>query len=350
MTRVLVTGATGFIGNHLVKSLLDRGDEVFCLAREGANVEPLRALGAQLTPGDVTAADSLPPAVKDVDVVYHLAGRTKAHRLEDYLPVNETGVLNVVSACAQRTTPPTVVIVSSLSAAGARPDEQPRTESEPPNPVSFYGRSKRAGEIVAEAWAGRMPITIVRPPIVFGPGDNVSRGLYRSIHKMNRHFVLGLGRRVSLIYVENLSKFLIDAAERGERLPAPGSNGHPIPLGQGYYFVAEKQHPTYVEFGRLVGRAVGRPDVKVVRVPYSMMWISAAFGEAVGRLSRRSPYLGFDRAREITAGHWICSPEKAQTQLGFNSNTSLEVYFRQTAEWYASQGWLSLPDQSLATV
>lgn len=339
--RVLVTGATGFIGKQLVKTLTQQGDEVLCLVRDESQVGPLKALGARLVMGDVTLPETLSAAVKDADIVYHLAGRTKAHRFEDYLPVNETGVLNVLTACAERTTPPVVLIVSSLSAAGARPDETLRTESEPPNPVSFYGRSKRAGEIVAEAWAGRLPITIVRPPIVFGPGDNVTRGLFRSIRRMNRHFVLGLGRRVSVIYVENLASVLINAAQRGERLPAPSQNGNgqsAVP-GQGYYFVAENEHPTYVEFGRLVGQAVGRPNVKIVRVPYSFMWISAACGEAVGRLSRRSPYLGFDRAREITAGHWICSPEKVRVQFGFVPDTPLDVRFRQTAEWYAEEGW-----------
>jgi nucleoside-diphosphate-sugar epimerase len=269
-----------------------------------------------------------------------LAGRTKAHRLEDYLPVNEQGVLNVVRACADQSSPPAVLVVSSLSAAGAMPGEKLRTEGDPVNPVSHYGRSKRAGELVAEAWAGKLPITVIRPPIVFGPGDSVTRGLFRSISNMNRHFVLGLGRRVSVVYVENLVAAMIAAAERGERLPAGGNGAGTYSPGKGYYFVAEDEHPTYVDFGRMIGRAVGRPNVRVVRVPYFMMWASAAFGETVARLSRRSPYLGFDRAREITAGHWICSPEKARTQLGFAPTTPLEDHFRQTADWYASEGWL----------
>src|SRR5262245_13733823 len=190
MARVLVTGASGFIGRQFVDVLCKRGDEVACLVRPTSKVEPLTKLGARLVVGDVVEPASLPAAVADVDVVYHLAGQNKANTLAQYCTVNKDGVRNVIAACAERTTPPVVIVLASLSAAGPMKESRLRTEDDPPEPISHYGRSKRAGELAAEALADKVPITILRPPVVFGPGDVAGLPLYRGIHKFGLHLLM----------------------------------------------------------------------------------------------------------------------------------------------------------------
>ena len=224
-------------------------------------------LGARPIYGDVTNPDSLPPAVAGEQIVYHLAGRTLALEGREFFEVNRRGVAHIAKACASQTTPPVLVYVSSLAAAGPAINGRPRIESDPPHPVSFYGRSKRGGEHAAECYADRVPTTVVRPPIVVGEGDRLGLPLFRSVIRFGVHFSPGLrASRFSLIHVSDLVQLIILAGERGKRLPPPGQRGESRP--QGYYFAACEEDPTYADLGRLVARSIGR-RVLVIPAAYA---------------------------------------------------------------------------------
>ena len=255
------------------------------------------------------------------------------------------GVANVVEALPRRTTPPVVVVLSSLAAAGPMTEERPRTETDLPNPVASYGRSKRLGELAAETLADKVPITVLRPCVVFGPGDVAGSALFRTIRRLGFHPVLGLGKRLALVHVTDLVAAILAAAQKGERLPAPLRSGNAIAqatanTGEGYYFIAANECPTYAELGRMIGRAEGRPKVKVFHAPQFMLYGLAAGGELAGRITGRPKFLNLDRVPEIVGGHWICSAEKAQRQLGFKQSAPLEEQLRQTALWYGQAGWM----------
>lgn len=339
MAKVLVTGANGFIGSHLAEMLVARGDEVSCLVRKTSSVDRLRPLHARLVYGDVTDRDTLPAAVAGNEIVYHVAGCTRALKVGQLYQVNEQGVRNVARTCAEQPTPPVLVTVSSLAAAGPAPDGQLRTEADPPAPVSQYGRSKRAGEQAAEEFAHRVPTTVVRPPIVLGEADRVGLEMFRMICRFGVHLVTKLGRdRFSVIHVADLATALILAAERGTRLKADGTAAGSS--SQGYYFAACDEHPTYADLGRMVAAALGRRRVLVVPSPPRMVWPVAAINEVMGRIRRRPLYLNFDKAREIRAGSWLCSPQAAKDDLRFSVAAPLAERLRQTARWYREEGWL----------
>jgi dihydroflavonol-4-reductase len=342
MAHTLVTGANGFIGKQLVDALMAQGDDVVCLVRPHTPIDALRKRGVQVVVGDITDAATLPTAVANAEVIYHLAGITRANRLSEYLRANEAGTQNLLEACTRRTTPPVVVLVSSLAAAGPMADRNRfRTECDLPQPVSHYGVSKLAGERAAEAFADRVPITIVRPPIVLGPGDVTGFALFQNIRRFRGFLVIGWKRRASTIHVADLNTALIAAGQRGERLPArnkmrEGSDGN----GEGRYFVAADEHPTFAELCRMVARATDRPYALPIPVPLVAIWPAVMPGEIVGRITGRARYVSCERAREFTAGHWICSAAKANRDLGFAPAAPLAERIKQTAQWYLQEGWL----------
>jgi len=338
MAKVLVTGASGFIGNHLVAALLARGDDVSCLVRKTSNVESLQARGAKLVYGDVTDPSGLVAAVAGQQIVYHLAGCTLALKNKQFYEVNRRGVVHVVKACAGQETPPVMVFVSSLAAAGPAVNDRPRVESDPPEPVSHYGRSKRSGEHVAESYAERVPISVIRPPIVLGEGDHLAFPMFHSILRLGVHMVPGFKPRLfSMIHADDLAQLIILAAERGRRLPPLGS--HSDQPGQGYYFAACEQDLNYADLGRLIAESMDR---RVMIVPTAMPVIRtiSAMGEVLSHIRHHPLLMNLDKAREIEAGSWICSAKKAQDELGFEVAAPLIARVRQTAEWYKREGWI----------
>jgi nucleoside-diphosphate-sugar epimerase len=336
--KITVTGGAGFIGKRLVERMLGLGHEVTCLVRNNPRKEALEKLGATLVPGDVTAPESLPKAVAGAEVVFHLAGVTKAFSRQEFFRVNVDGSRNVAQACAAQPNPPVLVQVSSLAAAGPAPAERPSREADSPCPVSRYGESKcKAEEAVLES-AAKAPITIVRPPIVFGPGDRDALEWYRSVTK-GVHIVPSLTeRRYSLIHVDDLVTGLWLAATRGSR--AVGKAVTPEASNRGCYYIASGEMPTYAELGRLVAESLQRHGVRVVRVPELVGWAVAAISETAARLRQKPAILNLDKLREATAGSWICDASRARSELGFEPGATLQQRLAETGRWYREAGWL----------
>ncbi len=173
--------------------------------------EELRSLkNVEWISGDMSDYKTIAASLGDVEQVYHVAGLTKATSSSEFVNVNEGGTRCVLEACVASNAAKRVLLVSSLAAAGPARNGIPSVESQMAEPVSQYGRSKLAAEGVAKTFGDRLSITIVRPPIVLGPGDRDGFEMFRTIHRVGVHLVAGYrDYRVSLIHVSDLTQALV---------------------------------------------------------------------------------------------------------------------------------------------
>lgn len=334
MSHVLVTGASGFIGGHLVRRLHAEGHRIRCLVRPSSDLRQVKGYEPEFVIGDVNDVESLRRSLDSIDVVYHLAGATKCLHTREMERINIDGARNMARTCADCPTPPVLVLVSSLAAAGPSNSKRPRLESDKPEPVSNYGHSKLAGEFEAIRFADRVPTTIVRPPVVLGEADRDGLNLFDAIARWNLHLVPGMSDELfSVIHGDDLAEALILAAEKGSRVDP--TNSH-----TGIYFATSGETPTYAELGQMIGAALGREHVRIIHSPKSAVWVIAAINEIVSQIRRRPHILGFDKAREATAGSWACDGSSLHRDTGFEPSCSLQQRLAQTVHWYRKQGWL----------
>lgn len=337
MPRALVTGATGFVGSNLVAHLRQLGWDVDCLVRDRARGEQLESLGATLRLGDLSCLETLREATAAQDFVFHLAGRVRALDGQQFIEDNLEGTRRLVQASATANQPPTVVLVSSLAAGGPSQPGNPRQESDADRPISAYGRSKLAAEQAAAELADQVPLSILRPPIIFGPADRASLAIFRGVQLTRLHAVPGFRQLpVSVVHVKDLCDALVRIAEWGTRV-AP-SNGT-VDTSIATYHVAAEETISYGEFGRLAGQAMGYRTL-VLPVPKAMFWAVGGAAELWGRLRRQPAVLNLDKVREAVAPGWECSDAKIRKELGYAPAAPLRERFAETAAWYRAQGWL----------
>jgi nucleoside-diphosphate-sugar epimerase len=334
----LVTGATGFIGLHLVRTLSAAGHELTCLVRRTSRVDGLSGPAIRLVQGDVDSGHGVAGAIAGQDAVFHLAGSIRGLTRDDFFRTNCDGVRQIVEAAAGTPNPPAVVVVSSIAAAGPCEGQRPLRPGDPERPVSCYGESKLAGEREARRLAADVPVTVVRSPIVFGGGDRVSLDWFRCVAKYRLHFVPGFSdARFSLVHVDDLVQLLIAAAERGRRLRAAADDQSD---GQGCYYVGADEAPTYGEIGGFVAASLGIHRYGTLRTPITALRLAAVASECWGRMTRKPPFLGLGKVREASAGSWVCSTQSARDELGFSPSKTLRDSFTATAAWYREHGWL----------
>mgnify|MGYP002630019026 CR=1 FL=1 len=356
MSTALITGSNGFIGSHLVEFLQDRGDVAYAMVRKTSNTKNLDHRTVDYRYAGLTDVDSLADAMQGVDVVYHLAGMTAGRAAQDYEAINGQGTANVLAAAKKaRNGPRKVVYVSSLAAAGPSDHGVPRAEHHTPAPVSIYGRSKASGERAAHAAAadGAVQVTIVRPPVVYGPRDE---DFLQVIQMANSRLVLVLGFKkawFSAVHPHDLVRGIVLAGDKGKHLPSAAEShalsggglsrdtahdGH-HPDGEGIYFITDGGQYTWAGLGHRAAAALGK-KAYTLTIPVTVAYPAALASEMFGKLSGKLPIFNRDKVREGSASGWWAAIERARDELGYVPEMPFDEGIRDTVRWARDHGVL----------
>ncbi|MBI5470784.1 MAG: NAD-dependent epimerase/dehydratase family protein [Ignavibacteriae bacterium] len=325
--KALVTGGTGFVGSHLVDLLLEKAYTVRCLIRKSSDTKWLKGKPVEFVYGDLFDEKALRDAVIGVDYIYHSAGVTKAKTKHEYYRGNAIGTHNLLHATQQSN--PTLkrfVHISSQAAVGPSESRAPITEERSANPLTTYGRSKWKSEEECLAMMDKLPITIVRPPVVYGERDKDVFEFFNTYNKGLQPMVGFSEKLVSMIHVVDLVRGIVMAGESNKT------------RGQTYFVGSESQYG-WMEIGEATRKVMSRKALGI-RLPEFVVYIVAAFAEFFSLFSSKPALINFEKARDMVQDYWTCDSSKAKRDFGFEQSISLEAGIRRTVEWYRKEGWL----------
>ena len=303
--KIALTGATGFVGRAVVSALLAKSFQVSALVRD-----PARAgmnSNVRQVQGDLQNNGALDDLTRNADVVIHIAGVIGALRRNDFSLANEQGSLAVAEAAA-RNGVKRFVHISSLAAR------------EPG--LSIYGASKRAGEVAVKKFKSRMSVVILRPPAVYGPGD---RGTLPLLRSLTQSFAIIPGTstsRFSLIYVDDLARIIVEAAEATRTGVVELDDGQR--QGYGWKDLAK------------IASATEQKSITPIFLPKSVAMAVGVGVEAFAKLRGALPFVSPDKIQQLYFGDWVARGEgwPLKEPVGFAQG------FKSTVDWYRKAQWL----------
>jgi nucleoside-diphosphate-sugar epimerase len=321
----LITGASGFIGGRLRDALLADGHDVVALTRPNS---PAPKQG-RAAPVDYAKPESLERIfeAERPEVVYHVAGATKGVTYQDFFRANVMPTQNLLDA-ARKVHPDLqrFVHVSSLTAYGPSTLEQPSEEHHERKPVELYGKSKLEAEQVVEAAASELPVTIIRPPTVYGPGDVDVLELFRLAKRGLNVFYGNRDRQTSTIYVDDLVKGIRDAA------------AHPAAIGKGY-FLCDGVPRTWGQFQQDILEAAGGRALHL-DLPEFFVDVAAFFGEIATKVDGKPRLFNKQKALMGKQLAWTCRSERARQDFGYTPQVEVRDGVERTFAWYRDNAWI----------
>ena len=331
MKKILITGASGFIGRFLVEDCLKRGYEVYATVRKTSKIDHLKHLDVRFIVVDLSHIDSLVSTLKDLpkmDFIIHNAGLTKAFEQQDYISTNVTLTKNLVEALKKSDRVPTKLLyVSSLAAYGpGNPDSiEPVTNESIPQPVTSYGTSKLAAERFVMKQE-QIPWIVVRPTAVYGPGE---RDIFEAIKLMNARFDFRVGsipQNLTFVYVKDLVRAKLDLLESDVVRKA--------------YFVSDGNIYSKKHMGRYVSKALNKKILSIT-IPMPLVKVVAFITEKYSRwITKKAPALNIEKIAELTARNWNCDIKPLQQDIGYMAKYDLEDGIRETITWYKENKWI----------
>ncbi|MBM4389108.1 MAG: NAD(P)-dependent oxidoreductase [Deltaproteobacteria bacterium] len=325
--KIFLTGGSGFLGSHIAEAALGRGHEVAALVRETSNLGFLKQLGVNLHFGELRKPESVIEGLKGCEAVIHSAGLIKAKSLQEYIDVNVKGTADLLemTACC-RPSLKRFVYISSIAAQGPSPSPEPRGADLEPRTVSHYGESKLLGEKEALKYVGKFPVTVIRPPIIYGERDSEFLTVFKLIRRLRAITFMDGRQIVSMIHAADAAIAALMAVETEH----PSGSIFPVDDGEGH---------TYQEMGKTIGRAMG-VNVHPFKIPLAALKFTAFLFELYGRITSQAVVFNMDKVNEAKQLYWVCGHEEIAKRIGWKPEISLTEGAKRTAEWYAKNGLL----------
>jgi nucleoside-diphosphate-sugar epimerase len=325
---VLLTGGSGFLGSHIAEQLAESDVPVRALVRRSSDTRLLSGLrNVELVTAALDDPKSLDAALDGVTRVIHSAGLVKARSAAEFHRVNSAGAINLLEAAKRQGGIERFVLVSSLAAVGPTTDGRAAPADAPPQPVTHYGRSKLAAERAAIALRNEVPITIIRPPVIYGPRDREVFAFFQSVKFGVLPYMGSTARGISIIFASDCAAACVRALDAE------------VPSGS-IYFVDDGETQTLAELIAHIEVAMAKRAWVRFPVPRRVLATVALGIEAFGKVTNRAVMLTRDKCNELYAPHWVSDSTDARRDLGWESKVPFDRGARITAEWYRREGWL----------
>jgi len=325
--KALVTGGTGFTGSHLVRKLIENGEDVRVLARPGSNSGFLKELGVEVLSGDISSRDDVERAVKGMDRVFHIAAAYRDANLPEktYWDVNYEGTKNVLQACEKYNVSrlvhcSTIGVVSSVDAPYS-------DETAPYSPDDVYQKSKCEAEkeVLKYARERGLPATVIRPCAIYGPGDMRLLKMFKMIAK-ERFIILGSGNAYyHMVYIDDLVSGFILASEKKEA------------LGE-VFIIGGERFTTLNELFHIIANEFGVSDSKI-HLPYKPIETLSVIIEYIYKPFKKEPPI-YRRRVAFYKKNRAFDISKAKKILGYKPVIDLEKGIHLTAQWYIENGYI----------
>lgn len=324
---ILVTGAAGFIGSHLVSELLRRGNRVVCLARPNEDIAAIRDLDCRIVYGDLLDKTSLGEAVRGAEYIFHLAAVMGGVSEETLFQVNFAGTRNLIEACREQGLQlERFLFTSSATVMGPSGENELLDENSPCRPLSAYGRSKLAAEEYLASQKSILPYTITRLPVVYGPGSD--GGLYIFFKLLSKGLQLNVGAlEATVCFVWDVVQGMIAAAESSKS------------CGE-IYILGEEKPYNLKQIYQMISSILRQRSV-TLPVPYFVLHFLSFFIEMYAKLKKSVPVMTREElAMYLKHHYWKYNTAKASRDFSFQNRYSFEKGARITIAWYRQNGFM----------
>ncbi len=328
--KILITGASGFVGGFLVKEALNRGLEVFAAIRKTSNKQYLTDSRINFIYPDFENIKELSQHLTDLkpDYFIHNAGITKTPSKEEYFKVNAEYLNNIIQASnASKNALTKLTFVSSLAAYG--PAEYTKSgivkESSTPHPVTNYGRSKLKAEQYLKSQK-EIPYVIIRPTAVYGPRE---KDLFTVYQLLNKGLDLSVGledQNLTFIYVKDLVRVILDSTLAHKKNVA--------------YFATDLAVHTSTSYTKAIKKALGNKMALKIKLPITIVKILGFASEKIGGMFGNYPALNVEKVNELEASSWICDTTPLENDLKYKPQYDLETGLNESIKWYKENNWL----------
>jgi UDP-glucose 4-epimerase len=324
--RVLITGASGFVGFHLIEAALKNNLEVFAAVRKSSKVDHLKELQVHYAYTNFNSVDALTAEILEnrYDYIIHAAGVTKANSKAEYDAINTDYTVNLAKAALASGRIKTFVFVSSLAAVGPLDTvEGILTEQSAQLPVTAYGHSKKRAEEELKKFTA-LNYVILRPTAVYGPRDKDILIVLKQFANKFEPYIGKIDQYLSFIYVKDLAQACILALTRGK---------------QSAYLLSDGKRYDRYQLANITKRLLGVKTFKI-HLPVGFIKVVAGIAEGVSKITKKPSALNVEKLNELTAANWICSIDKAQQELNFKPQYDLNSGLKETLTWYKENKWL----------